>query len=687
MAEYQVQPGDTLGSIAQTLLGSSDRWREIVRLNQLRSPADLYVGRQLLLPEPDATIASSVVATTFNNLPPFITAPPPPISQPPPNLPPRNQPPVNPPASPPTRPPTGTPPTLPPHQITAPPPPISQPPPTRRPIQPPPAVSPTPSPAPSYRSYRVQRGDTLANIAQRFLGSSDQWPTIARLNNITDPRQLYIGQVLKIPSQSTTPPPVPTPTPVPTPIPVPTPTPTPTPAPPQYRSYTVQRGDTLSGIAQRLLGASDQWPTIARLNNITDPRQLYIGQVLQIPGGETAPTPAPPTPTPPAPTPPQYRNYTVQSGDTLSGIAQQFLGSSDQWRTIANLNNITNPAQLQVGQVLRIPSSTSGSSSNGQQAANVLNSTQGKQAAKTQPVKFTYEGQYVYANLLRDGIRELVGQSYELGLYRLGSLSPRSFISAYRSMLRDLNLTDSEINVIAAAAQNEGNMDAINTWDSHFLSFGIFQWTSGGPDSAGELPALLKLIKQRYPEEFQHYFTQFGLDIVDTGSTTGWFTLAGLRLTTASQKSVLREPIWAYRFAVSGQDTAVKAIQILHAISRIDRFYFSPSGDLGGYTLSDLITSEYGVALLLDNHVNRPAYVVPGIAQAMRDVGISAQQLAQGTETDEKRVIERYLVVRQTYGALPMTHARDRGDRIRGDVLAGRLSDRRNSFKSNRTAR
>jgi LysM repeat protein len=47
--------------------------------------------------------------------------------------------------------------------------------------------------------------------------------------------------------------------------------------------------------------------------------------------------------------------YVVQSGDTLSGIAERFLGSADQWKQIAQANDIDNPDMISVGMKLEIP--------------------------------------------------------------------------------------------------------------------------------------------------------------------------------------------------------------------------------------------------------------------------------------------------------------------------------------------
>lgn len=54
----------------------------------------------------------------------------------------------------------------------------------------------------------------------------------------------------------------------------------PPPPPPEERTYAVQPGDTLSGIAEQF-GVDPQ--DLARVNGITDPDLIYVGQVLRIP--------------------------------------------------------------------------------------------------------------------------------------------------------------------------------------------------------------------------------------------------------------------------------------------------------------------------------------------------------------------------------------------------------------------
>lgn len=52
-----------------------------------------------------------------------------------------------------------------------------------------------------------------------------------------------------------------------------------------------------------------------------------------------------------------FAQYEVESGDTLSSIAQQFYDDAERWRTIfkANRNQIEDPDVIFPGQVLRMP--------------------------------------------------------------------------------------------------------------------------------------------------------------------------------------------------------------------------------------------------------------------------------------------------------------------------------------------
>ncbi|MDL2225687.1 LysM peptidoglycan-binding domain-containing protein [Eubacteriales bacterium OttesenSCG-928-M02] len=115
-----------------------------------------------------------------------------------------------------------------------------------------------------------------------------------------------------------------------------TPTPpTPPPVDPTIIDYTVVRGDTLWGIAQRYGTTVND---ILAINNIPNPNLIYPGQVIRVPvnGGGTG----------------AYPVHTVVRGDTLWDIARSYGSTVD---AIAKYNHIPNPSLIYPGQRLTIP--------------------------------------------------------------------------------------------------------------------------------------------------------------------------------------------------------------------------------------------------------------------------------------------------------------------------------------------
>jgi LysM repeat protein len=369
-------------------------------------------------------------------------------------------------------------------------------------------------------------------------------------------------------------------------------------------------------------------------------------------------------------------SYIVKSGDTLSKIATSALGSAGKWRIIADINGIIYPGKIRAGQRLQLPGEV-------MEVPSVMNTSEGTRRVGRERVRICVEQEAVYATPLAKPEKIFIGRKHRKGLHRMGVHEPEAFIANHREKFQGVDLTDSEINVILAASENFSNMDAVNTWDNQHISFGMFQWAAGLPGKPGELPALLTVIKESYPDDFQHYWAQFGLDVVAEGYKAGWFTYRGKKLVSAADKALLREHIWAYRFARAGADIEVQAAQIQHAANRIRQFYFVKSARLDGYALADLITSEYGVALLLDNHVNRPGYVRGCVAEALQLSNLTAADLSEGDDEQERLVLKNYLEIRETYGKWPMADARQRAAVTRGYVADDMISAVRGSFIPN----
>lgn len=147
--------------------------------------------------------------------------------------------------------------------------------------------------APPAGVHVVAPGESLSVIAENRLGSSRRWVEIQALNGGLDPARLSVGMKLKLPAASVAAGPEsrgperkPEPATRAEPAIRAEPAPRSEPAVanrPAGKSHTVQRGETLSEIAEARLGSSQRWNEIVKLNPGLDPRRLPVGAALALP--------------------------------------------------------------------------------------------------------------------------------------------------------------------------------------------------------------------------------------------------------------------------------------------------------------------------------------------------------------------------------------------------------------------
>lgn len=125
--------------------------------------------------------------------------------------------------------------------------------------------------------------------------------------------------------------------------------------------HHVQPGETLSAIAEKHYGDRNYWRTIydANRDRIPSPNALRVGVRLVIPkrGGAAVQQVATTERTGTQPPASGYRQYTIAPGDSLSVLAQKFMGSQRHTHKLYELNRsvIRDPDSLTVGTVIRIP--------------------------------------------------------------------------------------------------------------------------------------------------------------------------------------------------------------------------------------------------------------------------------------------------------------------------------------------
>ncbi|MFR0594003.1 LysM peptidoglycan-binding domain-containing protein [Limosilactobacillus mucosae] len=173
-------------------------------------------------------------------------------------------------------------------------------------------------------TYTVKAGDTLSAIASRYSTSSS---TLASLNSLSNPNLIYVGQVLKVSSNAST---------------SSSTSSSANSTVTTAASYTVKAGDTLSAIAAKY---GTTYQALASTNSISNPNDIYVGQVIKVSATATAASSQAASSTN------SSGSYTVKSGDTLYGIA---LANGLNWQTLAKQNGISDPNVIFVGQKLSL---------------------------------------------------------------------------------------------------------------------------------------------------------------------------------------------------------------------------------------------------------------------------------------------------------------------------------------------
>jgi len=125
----------------------------------------------------------------------------------------------------------------------------------------------------THKTYTVQEGDSLYQIARSALGDGDRWTEIKTLNEALLGSRGIInpGMKLKLPANAR----------VSTPKATPKPKPATTSKSPE--TYTVASGDTLGEISMKLLGTSRRVDEFVKLNGLDDANDIRVGMKLKVP--------------------------------------------------------------------------------------------------------------------------------------------------------------------------------------------------------------------------------------------------------------------------------------------------------------------------------------------------------------------------------------------------------------------
>lgn len=236
--------------------------------------------------------------------------------------------------------------------------------------------------------------------------------------------------------------------------------------------------------------------------------------------------------------------------------------------------------------------------------------------------------------------------------------------AVWDELLANGAVTEDEREIISKMAENEGNIEAVQSYDSEIITAGAMQKTVS-PSGAGEFPIQVKKFKNNNPALYIELFERNGW-YLDTSTTTpkmyyqsqSWGD--GLKLEGNSLRNSLRNGCNALNFTkvinhppIASIACAISTpefikIQALDFVERL-RFVLNQRPNGYGFTIRELFKSNLGKATALDQSVNRPAHVPTDLKTALDSFysahpNISTNVNTWGSEHSnyESEIIELY---------------------------------------------
>ena len=267
-----------------------------------------------------------------------------------------------------------------------------------------------------------------------------------------------------------------------------------------------------------------------------------------------------------------------------------------------------------------------------------------------------------------------------------GSLKLASYKS-WAKIVSSGKVSLEEKEIILAMSENEGNMDAVQSYDSEILTAGAMQKTIN-PEGYGELSIQLWEFKQGYPDKFKELFENCGWKVKEieipqknktvikkyqsyyndkTGKDLKGLIRKGFDAKTYKKK-VICSPMESFINACKDDDFQEK--QIIDFIKRLNS---AINKKPTGYSVSikDFVKSKLGKATVLDHDVNRPGHVSDCFRDALdqfftknKKISKKPEEWKENHAIYEKEILEIYGPLRGK-GKYTMTDASGRYTKLK----------------------
>jgi LysM repeat protein len=232
-----------------------------------------------------------------------------------------------------------------------------------------------------------------------------------------------------------------------------------------------------------------------------------------------------------------------------------------------------------------------------------------------------------------------------------------------RSFFEGAGLSPTLSEALAFVSKNEGNYDAINSYDRAAFSFGFIQFA--GQTANGTLPQFLALAKHQNPQAFEEAFGKFGIDVefafrnnkyepaqvvvIRPDAPQGQQMLRGVDAEAHLRSDKVLHAI----FVRAGHNIEIAKLQVLSAVQE----YVNPalrsriSLNVNGIVVdreptTDYIRSALGITVLIDMAINQGLtgalrLFQPAIEGAARQLNIRSKDALKNI--NERAVIQQMI--------------------------------------------
>lgn len=228
-------------------------------------------------------------------------------------------------------------------------------------------------------------------------------------------------------------------------------------------------------------------------------------------------------------------------------------------------------------------------------------------------------------------------------------------------------ITSDEKEILIAMSENEGNMDAIQSYDSEVVTVGAMQKTVKDEvdmEGKGELTIQLAKFRDMHPYLYKFHMLDCGWSVEGSGlEATIYYEdkllTGGEKLTSTELKNIIRQNCnaKAYGSIIKNKPLAalLKVILLpeyldLQVRDFIERLHEAENTSVTTTTkIKDYIKSQFGRAVVLDHHINRPGFVKKDFKDAVdsffaKNPKVNANPELWGNDFDiyESKILEEY---------------------------------------------